>query len=410
MITCFVITGQAQTDEWKIIYPGYELKPGKTRLIIKQKSMYIFNSENSSLLRSLNGGINWDLIKIPSDSTFREYFDMQFVNDSVGYLCGYDGFLYTKTEITPIVKKTTDRGSTWQTVTSGITPGSLLTHVHFFNEQVGTVFGTGEMTAPRFTTDNGGQTWTQLTNTPPEMSMIKFSSFNGNEGIASGPGNYLHLSYTTDQGSTWITRHLHGKDAPTGLKFFNNQDWVIVCNDSIYTTHNGAFSFTTRFKFPYSGCVRTFDMLDMQRGFFCTTKAIYYTSDAGQSWRLSYSNSATTLRDLRISGNQVFVSTTSDNIILKLDISELVLSTPENKKEPNGLNLYPNPSSEKLFVNAKTGEKLLEARIFDQLGKLVSVQKLNENNTIDTRNIVPGAYLVIITTSSGVYENKVIIN
>ncbi|MES2680532.1 MAG: T9SS type A sorting domain-containing protein [Bacteroidota bacterium] len=409
IMSCLAQVTVAQTDDWKTIYPGYDLSPGRTRLIIKQNCIYVYNTESSSLLRSINGGINWELIAISSDSARHEYLDVYFVNDSVGYLCGYDGFLYGKCPIAGVVKKTTDRGQSWQNVSTGIAPSSILTHIYFFNEQVGMAFGTGHMESTRFATDNGGQTWTQLNNSSPETPMVNFSSFNGMEGIASGSSNYMHLSFTTDQGSTWTTRHLHGKDSPTGLKFFDNQNWVIVCNDTIYTTHNSAMSFSSRFKFPYSGCVRTFDMIDMQRGFFCTNKAIYYTTDAGQSWRLSYTNPGTQLRDLRISGNKVFVSTTCDNIILKLDISDLVVSIAANKTS-EGFNLYPNPASDKLFVTAPASEKLTEVVIYDQLGKMIRTQKLTESRAIDIKNIIPGVYEVKIISGKKVYTNKIIIN
>ncbi len=60
------------------------------------------------------------------------------------------------------------------------------------------------------------------------------------------------------------------------------------------------------------------------------------------------------------------------------------------------LNIYPNPVSDRLYLNGVSGENFA---IYDQLGKLLVKQKLSEQNGIDVSSLLPGVYVLLIDDS-----------
>ena len=57
------------------------------------------------------------------------------------------------------------------------------------------------------------------------------------------------------------------------------------------------------------------------------------------------------------------------------------------------LNIYPNPVSDRLYLNGVSGENFA---IYDQHGKLLLKQKLSEQNGIDVSSLLPGVYVLLI--------------
>jgi photosystem II stability/assembly factor-like uncharacterized protein len=409
-ILAFFAGYKAQINtNWVSINCGHKLTYGLSKLIVKENSIYVFNSNFSTLIRSTNKGLSWDSLYIPSDSAHHEYIDVAFVNDSVGYVAGYDGSLFSGYGIESVVKKTTDRGQTWQTIKNGLNNNSILTHITFQDEKNGTAFGTGNMITHRFITDDGGLTWVYMQNFNPDMMQINGSDFNGLNAAAIGIGHYMHIAVTQDGGTTWNTKHFHKSSSANLVKNFDAQKTILTANDSIFTTVDGFTSFSSKAKFPNGSIIKGFDMLNLQQGFFCSINEIYYTNDGGNSWTLSYSNPSLMLVDLKIQGSSVFVATVGSNFILKLDISELVTSLPKEKISINKLKLYPNPASDQVTILATKPEKLTDVIITDQLGKLVKEKTLLDSKTIDIKDLNDGVYFVQIKSSSEVYVNKLIV-
>lgn len=69
------------------------------------------------------------------------------------------------------------------------------------------------------------------------------------------------------------------------------------------------------------------------------------------------------------------------------------------------INIYPNPSSD--FVNVKSSSKIQSVSIVDVSGKVVSNNKLI-NNQIDVRNLPIGSYIINIQTEGAVQSKKFI--
>lgn len=273
-IALYFTNAKAQpNNKWQTIYPGYAVNSSK--LIVTKNCLYVFNSNYSTILRSVNRGGSWDSLYVPSEEPVHEYSDITFVNDSAGYVTGMDGDHHA--DFKSVVKKTTDRGSTWQTSLSQTDVHIGFRDLGFFTADTGMVFGTGTGKIERFLTVDAGLNWTYLPNDGPVTPLIFSSWFKGKEGIITGFHPSLVIDVTHDNGNTWTTKafpEIHPSDK---LKFFDGQRGIVIAGDSIYFTTDGANSFSSRAKFPYDNGIRSFDMLDMKRGFYCTAQSIYYT-------------------------------------------------------------------------------------------------------------------------------------
>jgi photosystem II stability/assembly factor-like uncharacterized protein len=100
--TMFLIAFIAATNsmliaQWSHIYTS----PNQIYAIdaINEDTVFITGLHN--LIRTMDGGINWDTINHNLGNLFSS--DIEFVNDSIGYIAGNNGFL----------AKTYDCGNTW---------------------------------------------------------------------------------------------------------------------------------------------------------------------------------------------------------------------------------------------------------------------------------------------------------
>jgi photosystem II stability/assembly factor-like uncharacterized protein len=403
----------SQIHNWTAINIGYKLENGEVRFIVTPKCIYYFNGNYSTIIRSKDQGATWDSVYVPSDSSHHEYVDMCFVNDSVGYLAGSDGSHFLpNSDITMVVKKTVDRGQTWQKVSNGIVDSCLLTHINFFDLNHGLVFGTGNVKAHRFITSTGGQNWNYVQNTGTvaqiDIHIPQFSSFVGNHGFVAGfrINGVCKLAQSHDGGQTWST-HQMASTNPSGLKFFSGTDGVIVSEDTLLVTNDAGATVSKRV-FPYTNHIRTFDMIDMQKGFFCDATNIYYTADAGNTWSLSYSGTDQIIA-LRINGNNVYAATINAKTVLKLDISSIV-GIGAHFAGGSGVKVFPNPARDRLHVSLPGIDRNALARIFDPLGKLMIQAGLSENGTLDVSMLPPGVYFLTIFTANVNHRERIVVS
>lgn len=71
------------------------------------------------------------------------------------------------------------------------------------------------------------------------------------------------------------------------------------------------------------------------------------------------------------------------------------------------ITMYPNPTSD--YLNIKSDKKITNVQIFDMTGKKIISSKINEGK-IDVTKLPKGAYLINLTTDTGVVNSKFIKN
>lgn len=98
----------------------------------------------SSIIKTINGGLEWIETSLSNEGTLLDIF---FVNQSVGYTCGFMGDFY----------KTTNGGETWIKLPTQFFNALLC--MYFVDENTGYMSGDG---CTFFQTDNGGMNWNSL--------------------------------------------------------------------------------------------------------------------------------------------------------------------------------------------------------------------------------------------------------
>jgi photosystem II stability/assembly factor-like uncharacterized protein len=286
---------------------------------------YGSNSSSNVLLRTTNGGDDWEEIAL--DITY-PINKISFINDTVGFMCGgipsNNGFTNTA-----IFLKTNDGGSSWnsqsfdinnftslyfvnenigylitewryyyKTTDSGdnwelnqiIEDGGYINDVYFTNENNGWIIGGGGGWGARIhSTTNAGLDW----QTKVEWGSGHYSAFNDFEYINSNSGylvGYLgEIRKTTDFGNNWIliTRGFSSSAPPFFLN--SNIGWAANPNTIYYTTNRG-FSWNS---VPNTSGVVNFKFINENFGYGLILNSIATTADGGQNWNqypIEYSN------------------------------------------------------------------------------------------------------------------------
>ena len=154
---------------------------------------------NSCVIRSTNGGSNWNEIVV-STSTENELSDQYWFDANTGWICGRN-----------FLKKSTDGGLTYTDYFSGVSPTSnganALLCITFVNSLTGWIGGSNLDHQNLYKTTNGGLNWVFQTNpvssyTYPQINDVKF--IDANSGFAAhGTPAAGAILYTSNGGTNW---------------------------------------------------------------------------------------------------------------------------------------------------------------------------------------------------------------
>lgn len=398
MISLFSVTIVAQNIEVK--QTGFKNSFGKVE-VPAPNHVYILDDMPSTFLASTDGGNTWDSIALVSDSAFYRYDGMQFLNENVGFIWGVAGCNYTF-GTRPCIIKTTDKGKHWTIINNNLPERAVFTQVKFFDELNGICFmpciehsGHPE----KYYTSDGGQTWEAKNNYSylyGDITKIEF--IDDLNGFATGMNNNLFFSKTEDGGLTWYSSILSEMNGGgTGVKFFSATNGILVANDSIFLTYDAGDTWT-KYKFPYSSNISSFDFAEDGTGYFVADNAIYSTRDKCATWQLVYTHSNIYFADIKIHGNAAYVTGTDGNVLrLKLDNASSV-----NNALNNNINIYPNPNdgNAKVTYCLESNSRVI-IELYTIMGQYVS--------TLVDETAAAGKYnypLNILNLSSGIYILK----
>lgn len=364
---------------------------------------YITAFDTKSIYRTIDGGVTWESVVV--SNVLLDFTDVYFTNANDGWVvAGVDGQTAGK------LFKTNDGGATWQDLSSNVPDISSnpLSSIRMNGNNGIIGCAAGEFTTTNFPnyylTTDGGNTWIAKNLPNPNIpfvsdfeifrvssntesgtfqisgraggstNIIYNSTNNGasfsetlfdTQGIQNSPFDIFNIDDTvywiptlapeksTNGGSSWSSFSYHSNSPNMFSGFFEtpNKGWIVGANSSIYSTENGAISWTE---------LQNIDGQPILRDIFMSDGIIWAVGE----------NSA----------------------IYK---SESILGVDDFQTNNFKLNISPNPTTGIITINNKSKNIAL----YDISGKKMafSIIKKDENQTqIDITNLNTGIYFLQI--------------
>ncbi|KXK54362.1 MAG: Serine/threonine protein kinase [Chlorobi bacterium OLB5] len=254
-------------NDWDIVHRDYLTKENL-------KSVYFVNSVTGfasggygKLLSTTNGGVNWSIRTLNSNSIFNT---VTFINNSTGFIGGAQGAF-------GIVLKTTDSGVSWNNVYADSLP---ITCLHFINQNTG--FGAG-YTGVFIKTTNSGNNWIKSVIDFPIFSNTNDIFFlNESTGFIGRGGLYK----TSNGGINWYRVLIYQTQS---LQFFGNTGYAITSvSGNFQKTTNYGENWTT---YPTGGSYRgDLFFINTETGWINTGSSIRKTTNGGVNWSVQNTN------------------------------------------------------------------------------------------------------------------------
>jgi len=306
-----MLAGIAGAD---LVYHGVATPPGAM-------NAWVVTIETTAVFHTTNFGTNWESQEI---LTIRDFFDVFFLDESRGWICGRVGVIYY----------TPDAGDTWMRQNLG--GPKFATRIRFVDENHGWAAG-GE--AIMLYTANGGSTWEMnfFPNPPYPSDTVDFQGlymedantgwlvagrFPEGDTFAYGQG---YITRTTDGGTNWELQRRDTLYDFYDVAFPSSGTGVVVGGDDrtmdaviLRTTDNGD-NWTEVAAPAEAKFLRALKFVDQDLGFACGRNGtIIRTTDAGLTWTKQPVSVDTTLFDIdfadslhgMVAGNSVVLYTT----------------------------------------------------------------------------------------------------
>jgi photosystem II stability/assembly factor-like uncharacterized protein len=175
---------------WKTENAGASVKVLNTGSFDLITDIHFFDDETGILvfqlegiLKTTNGGLS--ISKVYANSSEKVTFtEMHFINDSVGFVLGYD------LNNGSFVLKTTDKGDSWVKIKVS-EDSEYLYGIDFYNEQYGLVVGNkGDI----YYTNNGGETWNRQLGDKDSTDLTDVHMFSESSAIIIGDDGMVLLN------------------------------------------------------------------------------------------------------------------------------------------------------------------------------------------------------------------------
>jgi photosystem II stability/assembly factor-like uncharacterized protein len=320
-----------------------------------------------------------------------------------------------------------DNGSTWNTVTNGIS--GMVTMLATSNGNLFAVTANGV-----FLSNNNGATWSLQNNGLP-------SNFAGQSIFADGDtlfsGGYYEVFYSVNNGSTWTARNTgfppnarvqsfakngntvfagtngYGlfKTTNNGLSWsltgiggqqvpFSEVESVYVFDSKVYASFSGTLYVSSdngaTWTTATNGLNGAYVNYITHRGgtlFVGTYTGIFHSLDGGSTWvNLNANLTNPAISHIGFNASKIFICSQNVAIYVRDLQQVLSLETQSSNKE---LSIYPNPANEKLTVSLPENSSKTEGILFDNAGKELQRFLLNSGeNTLDIKHLESGIYFL----------------
>lgn len=159
---------------------------------------------------------------IPYQSISYNFYDIEFINSQLGWMCGKSGLFY----------RTQDGGLTWERLNIG--SDNSVFGITFTDENHGFIAG---QNALLMETQDGGSTWQNLAS-PVDKTFLALDFFNDQFGMAVG--DWGKIIATSDGGKTWTELSLEEDILLYDLKFISPDEiWIAAEMGALFHSTDG---------------------------------------------------------------------------------------------------------------------------------------------------------------------------
>lgn len=365
-------------------------------------------------MKTTNGGKEWSASDLEYPANCLSIF---FTGKNVGFISGYEGY----------IGKTTDGGTTWIEMATGT--NNVLCSVFFTNANTGYAVGIDLTTSLSqgiiLKTVNSGATWSPIV-VPYYLFSVYFPDSLtgyavGDSGSSSSVDLYPVILKTSDGGNTWNKLTYTTSDGiDLSSVFFTDANTGYIVGELGYPvsplilkTADGGETWTT-FQLPAHSCYpRSVYFATPLKGYIVgDCGEIFYTADAGSTWRADSSNTWNGLYSVFFPDSTVGYAVGEMSAILQK--RPAVLSgVPEKQERISRFELFPNPANDKITISSdRIWNKEIDISIVTMRGELLLRERFNFQHQVqlDVGSLAKGFYLVKIHSKEGIEVKKLVID
>lgn len=373
--------------------------------------------DNRCILKTLDGGLSWDIINSLSGIN-TELMSVQFVNDTIGFVCGINNFSKTLDggeswlDLTPnnsfftsvffvnkdvgflttennLIFKTSDGGINWNSQEL-VTGNSGLTDVYFINPDTGYCVGYQEVEwdsydGKIFKTVDGGISWFESTTTQNRLNEIRFS--NNDFGIAVGA--YGYIAITSNGGVNWTEQNICDTCELESTLIINDSN-ILIAGYSPAWIQGGN---------PQHGVV-------------------YYSSDYSNNWNMVSIPTILPLQSITTDGvNNLFCVGYNGTILTYNNWFTNIIEIDDRRFDKFELSIFPNPTNSFLSITYNLNSTSdINISIIDCKGREIKQifegkeKQGKKTKSINLHNLIDGIYYCVVTVNEQTKIKKIIKN
>ncbi len=220
---------------------------------------------NKLIIRTTDGGINWS---VDSNLTQKALNSFDFSKSGTGYAVGYaGGIVYTS-----------DWGINWKELSSANIES--FRSIYFTDPNDGWAVGgnSSDLSGLIYNTNDGGNHWNlQLNDSSRYLNSVCFVN-----NLIGWAGGFNRIIKTTDGGKTWVSQY----SSEISSIYFpdENNGWAVSYNQILNTTDGGSRWYLFNVGIGNSNTYYTVFFRNTKIGFIGGNGFILKTSDGGNSW------------------------------------------------------------------------------------------------------------------------------
>lgn len=352
------------------------------------------------MYKSTDAGATWN--EIYDFGPFTNLEDVNFINANVGFVT-----------LSGAVYRTLDGAVTWTPISAfwGQQTGLPLAKVKILGDRIYSTYVSND-TSYFVHSDDYGSNWTTVFQKyEVDAQPYVFSMVDPLNGYFINPNELAQVLRTMDGGQTFSDTLM-----VTNGDIVLQQEYEFTDLQNGYNYGSaGSQSHPTRtwntgtFYFPIDldgfGVLPVLDLDYRTSRLFASSLygKIYFSTDHGSQW---------TEQATPVSGPVTSIAFANEDQGIAVSAGQVMYTSNGGAvsvvevNPPMDLNIYPNPASDRIFIESEPGVKILQLSVISSNGETVLTSKL-PTSAIRTGHLKPGVYLVRLQTEVGTLTRKI---